>query len=623
MKRRIGFLWLLGSSFAPLFAAEVENGLTLKRVEPPHWWVGMRESKLQLLCQGDQIGALEVHLADERVVSFTVKRVANPNYLFLDLELRSDAEAGPLQLEFFDPAGDPVGEYLYSLRARRPGAAEIDGFDSSDVIYLITPDRFANGDPENDTVAGYDDPVDRSAPQGRHGGDLAGVRQALPYLEDLGVTQLWLNPVLENAMPEASYHGYAITDYYVVDPRFGSLADYRALANEAHERGIGLIMDVVVNHCGSEHWWMRDLPTPDWINDIEAPQFSNHWRTTLKDPHAAAIDRRIFSDGWFVPTMPDLNQRQPLLGTYLYQNTIWWIEELGLSGIRIDTYPYPDRDYMAEWCQRIRTEYPGINLVGEEWSLAPAIVASWQDGKNNPDGYDSNLPSLMDFPLQDALVKALTTPDRPYWSSWTPLYETLAMDFLYPDPTSLVIFPDNHDMDRFFTQLGGDMDLFRLGMTYLLTTRGVPQIYYGTEILMENNGFPRDHGIIRTDFPGGWPGDAVNAFTGEGLSEDQRTALMFTRQLLQWRKESQVVHQGRLVHFAPEDGVYVYFRLFNNAAVMVILNKADESRTLDLTRFGECLRGAGEARNVLTGEAIRLETSLVVPPRSPLLFEVR
>ena len=363
----------------------------------------------------------------------------------------------------------------------------------------------------------------------------------------MGFTAIWLNPVLENDMPDYSYHGYAATDFYKVDQRFGSNEEYRALIAKAKDKGIKIIMDMILNHCGSEHWFVKDMPTDDWVNFGGEYVNTSHRRNTVQDIHASEYDKRMFSDGWFVKTMPDLNQRNPLLATYLIQNTIWWIEYSGLSGIRMDTYPYPDKDFMTDWTCAIRAEYPNFNTVGEEWVNNPAIVSYWQEGKDNHDDYTSCLPSLMDFPIQYALAQALVQEEKQYGSGLIELYKMLSQDFLYADPYSLVVFPDNHDMDRFFTQVNEDLDLFKMGIAYILTLRGTPQLYYGTEILMDNEGAPGDHGIIRTDFPGGWKGDEVNGFTGKGLSEQQKEAKAYIKKLLNWRKTN-ASHPPRQAH---------------------------------------------------------------------------
>ncbi|MDX1515509.1 MAG: alpha-amylase family glycosyl hydrolase, partial [Woeseiaceae bacterium] len=497
----------------------------------------------------------------------------------------------------------------------------VDGFGSEDVIYLITPDRFANGDPSNDAVAGYGDPPDRSDPYGRHGGDLAGVAEHLDYVADMGFTAIWLNPVLENAMPEASYHGYATTDFYRVDPRFGSNEDYRALVSEARNKGLGVIMDMIANHIGVEHWWMADPPTSDWINFGGEFRPTSHARTTNQDPYASEFDKTAFADGWFVEAMPDLNQQNPLLADYLIQNAIWWTEYLGLAGIRQDTYPYPDKHFMTEWTRRIMQEYPDFNIVGEEWSPNPAIVSYWQAGKDNHDGYVSYLPSVLDFPLQIALAASLTADDPPWGSAWTPAYEMLGNDFLYPDPFNLVIFPDNHDMSRIYTQVDEDYDLYRMAIVYYLTMRGIPQIYYGTEILMSHPGTD-SHGVIRSDFPGGFPGDRSNAFTGERLGERERTAQEFMRKLLHWRKGADVIHRGELMQFTPIGNVYVYFRYDDDDIVMVVFNRDRDAQTLDTQRFAEIVGNRRFGTDVLSGRRYSVNRPLVLESRSVLLLEL-
>jgi glycosidase len=441
--------------------------------------------------------------------------------------------------------------------------------------------------------------IDREDPYGRHGGDLQGIIDNLDFIDEMGYTALWLNPVLENNQPQSSYHGYAITDYYKVDPRFGDNELYLELSEKASDKGIKLIMDMIFNHCGSEHWWMDDLPSADWINYYPDFKITNHKRTVNQDMYASQTDTELMTRGWFVETMPDLNQHNPLLKNYLIQNSIWWIEYLGLGGIRMDTYPYPEKEMMAEWCERVLYEYPNFNIVGEEWSENPVIVSYWQKGKKNHDGYRPQLPSVMDFPLQTALASALTEEEN-WGSGLVKLYEALAMDFLYPNPHNITIFPDNHDMPRFYMQVGMDRALFNLGIAYILTMRGIPQIYYGTEILMDHTEGD-GHGYIRKDFPGGWEGDERNAFTGENMTEEALETQEMFKTLLNWRKNKEVIHKGDILHFGPADNVYVYFRYTEDEKVMVIINKNREEYTLDLNRFDEILEGAEEGREVLSG----------------------
>lgn len=517
----------------------------------------MKNPDLQLMLHGQNISHLQPELKHPGVKVKAVTKVKNPNYLFVTLNIEN-AKPGKSDLKL-KRDGKTVERYTYELRKRDPKSATRQGFDTSDVLYLITPDRFANGNPKNDSVKGMDDKLNRSDKGGRHGGDISGLIDHLDYVDEMGFTALWVNPVLENDQPSYSYHGYSTTDFYKVDPRFGSNEEYLQLSSLAKERGIKLVMDMILNHCGSAHWWMDDLPTDNWLNFQGDFKTTNHRREAIQDPHASAYDYRMHTEGWFVESMPDLNQENELLANYLIQNTIWWIEYAGLGGIRMDTYSYPDPQFMSEWTHRVMEEYPNFNIVGEEWSVNPAIVSYWQRGKQNWNGYVSYLPSLMDFPVQNALAESLKDDESSWESGWMKLYTMLVNDFLYPDPNNLVVFPDNHDMDRIYTQLNQDPELTKLAVTYVLTTRGIPQLYYGTEILMHNDE-PDDHGIIRTDFPGGWAGDKRNAFTGTGLTREEQDMHQFTKRLLNWRKNAEVIHTGKLTHYAPMKGVYVYFR---------------------------------------------------------------
>ena len=591
----------------------------IERLEPAFWWAGMQDSQLQLMVYGENIAATNPQLDYPGVQIQQIIKVKSPNYLFLDLILAPDVQPGTFSIAFHQD-DKPVATYDYELKQRKSGSAEREGFNPSDVIYLITPDRFANGNPDNDNTPDTKEQTDRSNKLGRHGGDIQGIVDHLDYIKNLGFTAIWLNPVLENNMQEVSYHGYSTTDFYRVDPRFGSNEEYQQLNEVADEKGIKLVMDMILNHCGSEHWWMNDLPTNDWINFPDEYNQTNHRRTTIQDPYRSSIDYKKFSDGWFVPTMPDLNQNNPLMARYLIQNSIWWIEYAGLEGIRMDTYSYPDKDFMSDWTCAVMNEYPNFNIVGEEWSPNPAIVAHWQGGKVNPNGYTSCLPSMMDFPLQIALTQGLIAEES-FSGGLTQTYEMLANDFLYADPSNLVVFPDNHDMDRFFAQVNQDINLFRLGISFILTTRGIPQIYYGTELLMTNPG-NGDHGLIREDFPGGWPNDPVNAMTGKGLTAEQKETKKFFKTLLQWRKDNAAIHNGKLMHYAPDNGIYVYFRYLGDQKVMVVLSKNEEEVTLDLSRFREILSEGEPGTEILTGKQLILDDELQVPARTPMIINV-
>ena len=580
----------------------------LERVEPPNWWIGFKDGSLQLLVKGNGISSYAPSLECPGVSIEKVHKGDSENYLFIDLLITPQAEAGRFELQF-QAKGKKKLIYEYELKSRTRRSEEFLGFDSSDVIYLITPDRFANGDPDNDIVKGMkEERIDRTDDYARHGGDIKGITSHLDYIDDMGFTAIWPCPLLTNDMASSSYHGYAITDLYQIDPRFGQMQDYLDLSEQAAERGIKIIMDQVANHCGSEHWWMKDLPFKDWVNyqeDLgkEDKTFSNHRRTANQDAYASDLDKKRMNDGWFVNSMPDLNQRNPFMAKYLVQNSIWWIETAKLGGIRQDTYPYPDKQFMSDWAGAIMREYPNFSIVGEEWSYNPLVVGYWQTGARNKDGYESNLRSPMDFPMQRLIVEALN--EKEAWNTGlVKIYEGLANDFHYASPEDLMVFPDNHDMDRIHTQLNEDPLLTRMAVTYLLSLPRIPQIYYGTEILMQNSAKPGDHGLIRTDFPGGWEGDKVNAFTGEGLSTDQKEMQDYLRKLLNYRKSSKAIHHGKTKHFAPEQGVYVIFRYEGDETVAVFLNKNDEPMELDLERYNEMGLEGKEVENVWTGEKL-------------------
>lgn len=521
----------------------------------------------------------------------------------------------------FQKDGKTAYKVSYPLLKRNENSAERKGFISKDVIYLITPDRFANGNASNDEVVSMKEGIDRVAPGGRHGGDLEGVIKHLDYIEDMGFTQIWLNPVLENNMQEYSYHGYSTADYYQVDPRYGNNELYLELSQKAQQKGIGLIKDIILNHIGSEHWWMSDMPAHDWINHGGKFVGTTHLREALHDPYAPESSKRGHADGWFVPTMPDLNQRNPLLATYLIQNSIWWIEYAGLSGVRLDTYSYPDKAFLSEWNRRIMQEYPNLNVVGEEWTDNLAITSYWQKGSNRYDDYDSELPSVFDFALQTATVSALNEEEN--WNSgWIKVYRSLANDFLFGNPNNLVTFPDNHDMSRIYSQLNKDLNKTKLAFTLFATTRGIPQVYYGTEILMDA---VDDHGKIRMDMPGGWENDRANAFTGQGLSKDKADMQRFVKTLLNYRKQSSEITAGKLMHYPPKNGIYVYFRYLEGGSgkrVMVILNKA-QPQTLSIGDFAEVLSASGyNAINVFTGEKINNIRSLNIPENAATVLEL-
>ncbi len=610
--KQLAAILIFGLSFCtPLFAQEIE------RIEPPNWWVGLNNPTLQLMLYGKDIGVLTPVINHPKVQLKKVNRVENPNYLFLDILLAEDMTATSITIDLLkDKKSVKSVDYAF---LNRDDGLKANGFDSSDVMYLITPDRFANGDPSNDEIAGMKEGLNRSFDGGRHGGDIKGILDNIDYIKELGFTAIWLNPILENDMHTYSYHGYAATDFYKVDARYGTNEEYKQLCKVAQSKGVKIIMDMILNHSGSEHWFVKDPPTAKWINNNNTFKPTSHKRTTHQDPYASEYDKKSFVDGWFVKTMPDLNQREELMATYLIQNTLWWIEYAGINGIRMDTYPYPDKNFMSDWTAAVMDQYPNFNIVGEEWSLNPAVVSFWQRGKVNSNGYVSSLPSLMDFPIQDTFNRSLLAPEN--WNSgWINVYEMLGNDHLYPDPFNLVIFPDNHDMDRFFTQINYDFDLFKMGMVYFSTLRGIPQFYYGTEILMKNE--KEGHGQIRSDFPGGWKGDAINGFTGKGLTPQEQEAKALTTKLLNWRKEKSVIHSGKLMQFAPEDGVYSFFRYDDEDTVMVIFNKNDKEVKLSTSKYIEIIGDKKAVFDVINDKRFSLESTLRIPAKSALILEI-
>ena len=605
--------------FAVLLMCFAAQGNAELRVDPPNWWVGMENQELELLIHGDNVGKaqLEVGIADDTIQVVDIKPADSDNYLIVNLLIAPEAKAQAFELRFSGAVEQTVS---YTLKARDPAVGAGQGYDASDLIYLLTPDRFANGDTSNDRIEGMrEQTVDRSAPYGRHGGDLQGVLEHLDYLRDLGVTQVWMNPVLENDQTEQSYHGYAITDHYRIDPRYGDLDLMVKLANEARARGIQFIWDVIPNHSGSYHWWMQDLPFKDWVNYPDSRQRTNHRRESVQDPYSVASDRENFQSGWFVDAMPDLNQRNPHMARYLIQNTIWWIETLGLSGLRVDTYPYSDKAFLTQWNAALLKEYPNLNSVGEEWSLNPTIVAYWQAGKQNSDGYLGSSPSMMDFPLNDSILKAVAESEA--WNTGlTRVYQTLANDFVYANADNLVIFPDNHDMSRVFSQVNESVSATKMALAMIATLRGIPQIFYGTEILMHNRG-TESHGVIRSDFPGGWAGDNANARTGEGLSEEQLEFQQWTRQLLNWRRQQVAVHKGDFRHKAPVDGLYAYSRTYEGNTVLVLVNNLDVSRDVPRAEVIELTGDSSLWIEALGSKSIDFSEAVAVPPKSVLILQ--
>lgn len=592
----------------------------IERVEPPNWWVGMKTKNLQILVYGNSINDLIPKISNSNIELTSFDKVKNENYLFLNISISENAKPDEVEIDFYKN-NVVVDRYIFSLLNREKNASNVEGFNSSDVMYLITPDRFANGDSTNDDIKSMFERPNRDYNRGLHGGDIKGIINHLDYIKDLGFTTVWLNPVLENNMKKSSYHGYSTTDYYKVDPRFGSNELFQELSISAKEKGIKLVMDLIPNHCGSEHWFFKDPPMDNWFNNQSGFKQTSHRRETVQDIYASEIDKREHADGWFVETMPDLNQKNQKMSKYLIQNTLWWIEYARLSGIRVDTYPYSDKDFMSDWTFAVMDEYPNFNIVGEEWSDNPIVISYWQKDKINHDGYVSYLPTLMDFPLQISFTEALLD-DFSWGKGFIKPYKTLASDFLYPNPNNLLIFPDNHDMTRFFTQVNNDIDLFKMGIVYYSTMRGIPQFYYGTEILMNSDENPGDHGLIRTEFPGGWPDHSKNAFTGDGLSYNERQTQLFFKEILNWRKDNEVIHNGKLIQFAPKGGIYSFFRILNNKMVWVIFNRNNSPETLETSRFDELIENYEIAFDVINKKKVSISEKIIINAKSALILEI-
>jgi glycosidase len=615
---RIG--WILAAICLYLPAARAQ----ISRAEPLNWFIGMKNPRLQLMVEGPGIGTASPSL---RYLGVSIEKVVpadSKNYLFIHLLIQPGTKPGSVPI-VFRYSNNTTDTLRYRLLPRERDPKELKGFQSSDVVYLIMPDRFANGDPSNDVVAGMKEAaVRREFPGGRHGGDLRGIINHLDYIKDMGFTAIWCTPLLENNMATYSYHGYSITDHYRIDPRYGTMEDYRELAMKARDKGIKLIFDEVLNHCGSEHRWMKDLPMKDWINKADAYQITTHKRTTNQDPYASNYDRDLMTRGWFDKTMPDMNSENPLVATYLIQRSIWFTETLQLGGIRQDTYGYSNKEFLRQWSCRMMQEYPNFSMVGEEWSYNPLIESYWQQGKKNSDGYISCLNTVMDFPLQQALVNGIREQEIPWTSTGlTRLYEALANDFAYANPNQMLVFGDNHDMDRIFTQLNEDTALMKMAITYLLTMRGIPQFLYGTEILASNTKHPNDHGHIRIDFPGGWAGDSVNAFTGKGLSVAQKNMQQFMRTMLHWRQQHPAITQGKTLHFAPYDGMYVFFRHTPGDTLMVVMNRNEKEMQLDTRRFAEIISQQSIAHPIFQSQSFPLIEPLRIAPKSALVAEIK
>lgn len=597
---------------------QTARAMEIKKVAPSFWWAGMKNSELQILLYGEDLALSDVSVSGEGIYLKETVRQDNPNYLLLYLDL-SEAKAQTFQILL--KHGKKKLQIPYELKSRVRRGEDVKGFTSEDVLYLIMPDRFANGNPENDVVDGMrEKKIDRADSFARHGGDIQGISNHLDYIADLGVTAIWLNPTQENDMESGSYHGYAITDYYQIDRRFGSNEDFCALVEKAHERNLKVVMDMIFNHCGSENYLFKDKPSKEWFN-----YHSNYVQTSFKtasvmDIHASAFEKKIATDGWFTSVMPDFNQRNRHVARYLIQSSIWWIEYAGINGIRQDTHPYADFDFMSQWCKEVLDEYPYFNIVGETWLNSNVLVSYWQKDSKLAAPLNSNLPTVMDFPLQALINQAFDEETGEWGGGLYKLYDYQTQDLVYANPMNLLTFLDNHDTSRFAQtdEMAKNLKRYKQAMVFLLTTRGIPQIYYGTEILMTGDKGKGD-GDLRKDFPGGWQGDTRNCFAKNGRTALENEAFEFTRQLLNWRKGNQVIGKGSLKHYSIQNGVYVYQREFNGKSVVIIMNGTDDSKELDLAPYQEILPREN-ALDVLTGKNVNLSGKLCLDGRENLIL---
>jgi len=591
-----------------------------ERIEPMFWFTGMHNPKLQLLVHGDNIALSTVTLTYPGVKLVKVNKVENPNYLFLDLELSAAVKAGTFPINF-TAKGKKIFTYNYELKNRDKSAGRIQGVTQKDFIYLLMPDRFSNGDKSNDVVQGLTETaLNRDSMYYRHGGDIQGVVNHLDYLKDLGITTVWMTPEIENDMPRASYHGYAVTDHYKIDPRYGTNESYKKYVEAVHAKGMKVIKDIVHNHIGTGHWFYKDLPMKNWLNQWPKYTQTSYRDQTVMDPHASMADRKQMLDGWFVPSMPDLNQTNPYVQNYLTQNHIWWIEYAGIDGLRLDTYPYNDPIYMADWALKLQAEFPHLSVFGETLVNAVANQAYFTGGNTVNRGFDTHLQGITDASLKDAMYEAINGKN-----GWTDgvnrLYATLAHDFLYKNPNANCIFLDNHDMSRFYSMVGEDFDKYKQGMAILLTMRGIPQMYYGTEILMKN--FSNPDGLIRSDFPGGWDGDKKDKFTADGRTNKENEAFTFVKTLANYRKISPALQTGKLMQYVPQDDIYVYFRYNADAkgTVMVVVNNTEKDKNLNTDRFAEQIKNNTSARNVISNERMNVK-EFKVPAKTTLVLEL-
>lgn len=612
MKKIFSLLLLLTGSF--VFAQ-------VNKVEPPFWWAGMHNPELQIMFYGKDIAKYQPSVSDNVVIKNVVK-TENPNYVFVTIDTKN-ISASDFTFSFKDKNKTAFTQ-KYSLKKRKENSAQRESFDSSDMMYLIMPDRFANGNTANDSSKDLKEKADRNIPDARHGGDIEGIIKNLDYLQELGVTAIWNTPLCEDDDKQHSYHGYAQSDVYKIDPRYGTNEDYVRLSAEMKKRDMKLVMDYVTNHWGAEHWMYKDLPTYEWIHQFPGYSQSNYRMTTQFDPNASKIDTKQCMDGWFVPSMPDLNQSNPLVLNYITQNAIWWIEYADLDGFRVDTYSYNDKEGIAKWTKAITDEYPYFNIVGEVWMHDQAQMAYWQkDSKIAAiQSYNSYLPSVMDFTLHDAIGSVFNENKATWNDGIIKVYDNFTNDFLYPNVNNLLVFAENHDTGRFNEIYKNDFKKYQMAMALVATVRGIPQLYYGSEIGMAGDKSKGD-ADIRRDFPGGWAGDKNNAFTKAGRTTEQQQFFDFTSKLFTWRKGAEVIHNGKTTHYLPDNNVYVYFRYNDKEAVMVVINNSDETRTFKTNRFAENIKNHKSGKDVLTGKSVDVSNEMTIEPKSALILELK
>lgn len=614
--RQLLAILLITVSTAQLYAKKQQPWI--QRLEPTFWWTDMKNTDLQLTIYGQGINTAEFSINYPGISIERKQLTDNPNFVFLYLKIAKETKAGKFNIEI--KKGKQKQIQIYELKARRIGSAARESFTEADAVYLLMPDRFANGNTANDSVKGYYQGVNRSIPGKRHGGDIEGIITNIPYMADLGVTALWTTPLFDNNDVNYSYHHYGCSDYYKIDPRLGKNEDYPRLSEVCHNNGLKLIIDVVPNHCSSAHWWMKDLPAKDWFNVWPTYTSSNYRMTTWTDPHAAKADLQKLTNGWFAPNMPDFNLKNPLVYDYLKQVYIFWIEYANIDGMRVDTYPYNDITLAASFIQSIRSEYPKMNVVGECWVKTPAEVAYYQSGNNNKDGFDSRLTSVMDFCLKDVLATSFT--EKESWDGGlSRFYAHYAQDFVYPNTNMIMNFLDNHDIDRYSIAVKRDVALYKMGIAMLITARGYPQIYYGTEIMID--GTPGDYQGHRYDFPGGWATDKRNAFTAAGRTAEENEILNYLKTLLHYRKANPVLQSGKMKQFIPYDGIYVTFRYNDSKTVMIIANNNSEDKELLLDRFTEVLSGKTMATDVVSQKNMALQNQISIPAKTVLILEVK